>query len=339
MDVEAAREAPDHAAYRPLLAGADVGPGPRGVVMRPLGLVGEGGWSPRRALTVCMLFAAAVAAILSACQREERYEGQPLEFWVAALRNADPRVREQAVEVVARAAPRSPRTVDMLLDVLEAESDTNLYVVIAETLGELGPVAEPAVQRLAQLLTDDHREVREAAATALGMIGPPAAPAAPVLAAALRDCCHDVRAAAAEALGRIGPGAISAGPSLIECQGDGISWVRLKCVESLVAIGAKSPEAVGAFTRALDDPREAVRATAASGLARAGPGASTSVAALARRLGSDPYPGVRLAAAKALAAIGPAARGALPELERAQSDSNFSVRAAVRDAMIRIGGA
>jgi HEAT repeat protein len=282
------------------------------------------------------LFALAVA---SACGGEERYHDKPLEYWVAALRSSDAAIRAEAVDVIAEASPRTKETVDLLLNALSAESDTSLHPKFAQALGRLGSAAAPAVPQLATLLRDDHIEIREAAAIALGNIGPAAASAVPDLTRALRDCCHDVRAEAAVALGRIGQPAIDAVPALIEAMNDPISWVRLQSVEALVTLQPRTQAVISAYTRALADTREEVRAAAAIGLSKTGASTSSALSSLARLLSTDPYPAVRIAAATALGALAPASRSELQVLMTAQSDSNFAVRAAVRDAiaMVRAG--
>ena len=276
-------------------------------------------------------------AVALACRHEEQYHDKPLEYWVAALQSPDAVTRAEAGEAIAEASPRTHKTVDLLLNALSAESDTNLHPVFAQALGRLGEAAAPAVPRLAALLRDDHLAIREAAATALGNIGSAASPAVPDLARALRDCCHDVRAEAAEALGRLGPAASSATPALIEAMNDPISWVRLKSAEALVAIGPRSDAVATAFTRALGDSREEVRATAARGLSHTAVPTPGALAALAHLLSTDPYPAVRTGAANALGAMTPASRTQLPALMAAQRDSDFTVRAAVRDAIAKIG--
>lgn len=297
----------------------------------------KGAWAhprPRRALVVVTLGA---LGLLPACQKEDLYHDKPLEYWVTALRSPDPAVRAEAIEAIGEASPRTTKTVNLLLNALATEADSSLHPKFASALGRLGTAAAPAVPRLAELLRDDHEEVRVAAAAALGNIGPPASHAAWALAHALRDCCHDVRAGAAEALGRIGPGAIEAVPALVDALADPVSWVRLQSATALVAIKPQSREAAEGFTRALGDSREEVRAMAAIGLSQYGTSAANAVPVLRHLLANDPYPAVRVAAAKALGAMGPASRAALPELMSAQRDPDFAVRAAVRDAIAKIG--
>ena len=296
----------------------------------------NGAWASRRAWRA-LLVTLGTLGLVTACQAEDLYHDKPLEYWVAALRSPDPAVRAEAVEAIGEASPRTTKTVDLLLNALATESDSSLHPKFASALGRLGEAAAPAVPRLAELLRDDHEEVREAAAAALGNIGPAASPAAGALARALRDCCHDVRAGAAEALGRVGPGASDAVPALVEALGDPISWVRLQSATALVAIKPQSRDAADGFTRALGDSREEVRAVAAIGLSQYGTSAANVVPALRPLLANDPYPAVRVAVAKALGAIGPPARAALPELLSAQRDTDFAVRAAVRDAIAKIG--
>lgn len=292
----------------------------------------------RRFWLVLVIISGTLGVGTACASKEQQYHGRPLEYWFQALYDSNPKVRAEAIDAIAGLAPRSTRTVNMLLSALSSESDSSLHPVFASALGRLGHVAAPAVPRLAALLSDSHIEVREAAAEALGNIGAPAAGSVPALSAALCDCCHDVRAAAADALGRMGPSASAAVPALSETLGDPISWVRLKSVEALVAIHSGSPVALAAFERALSDSREEVRAVAATGIARFDGDVARTVPMLARLLTTDPFPMVRIAGAQALGELGTVSRSALPELQLAQRDSDFAVRRAVRDALVRIGG-
>lgn len=74
----------------------------------------------------------------------------------------------------------------------------------AESLGQLGASAYPAVPALIEALADADAGVRRAAAQALGRMGPQADAAIPALTAALADPDTGVRESAAQALAALG---------------------------------------------------------------------------------------------------------------------------------------
>ena len=82
------------------------------------------------------------------------------------------------------------------------------------TLGELGPLAEPAVDDLVAALRSGDGYVEREAAIALGKIGPGANEAVGPLTAMLDREYIDVASFSAESLGQIGKSALSAVPAL-----------------------------------------------------------------------------------------------------------------------------
>lgn len=96
----------------------------------------------------------------------------------------------------------------------------------ADTLGNMGAVAQAAVPQLAALLADGHPRVRRHAAEALGRVGAAAAPALPALIAHIRDPDVRVRHNACLALAKIGQPAEAAIPLLLETLEDEDRYVR-----------------------------------------------------------------------------------------------------------------
>jgi len=129
----------------------------------------------------------------------------------------------------------------------------------AEALGNMGPIARQAVPALARATRDPDLSVRSAAIGALGGIGPFAEAALPELMTALLDGKTGLPVAS-QALYRIGPAAV---PPLIESLAAPDIEGRAHAV--LAKLGAV---AVPALKRALNDPREPVRSSAATTLAR-----------------------------------------------------------------------
>jgi CubicO group peptidase (beta-lactamase class C family) len=173
-------------------------------------------------------------------QAQTRSDAQDPASLVRALKDPDPRVRENAAESLGRMGPAAPEAVEPLLLCL---SDSDPYVIgeAAEALsriggaavpglirllehaapssrwaatialGKIGAVAYPAVPALIRSLADSLDDVRWGAAMALGNIGPKAQPALQALMGALSDKDQDVRFGASQALDRIDPAAVEAG--------------------------------------------------------------------------------------------------------------------------------
>jgi HEAT repeat protein len=128
-----------------------------------------------------------------------------------------------------------------LIDALAARWQDTRQVVVARSLGRIGPAAVDAVPALAHELTSEHAHVRQAAAEALGQIGPAAEPAVPGLVQLLTDRLPASRQAAAVALSRVGRADPAAIPPLIQLLPDRADEVREAAVEALARIG---PDAV-----------------------------------------------------------------------------------------------
>jgi HEAT repeat protein len=146
--------------------------------------------------------------------------------------------------------PAVPELIDALADRWQ---DTR-QVVVARSLGRIGPAAADAVPALAHELSSEHAHVRQAAAEALGQIGPAAEPAVPALIQLLTDRLPASRQAAAVALSRAGRADPAALPPLIQLLPDRADEVREAAVEALVQFG---PDAVGPLVELLQaiDPK------------------------------------------------------------------------------------
>jgi HEAT repeat protein/lysophospholipase L1-like esterase len=180
----------------------------------------------------------------------------------AALDDPSEAVRAAAAQALARIGP-TPEDVAPLADALTSR-DRYVAAFAAWSLGNLGALAEPAVDALVRALARD--ETDAVVAGALARIGPAAKAAVPELVRALASDDHGRRWRAARTLGRIGPAA---------------------------------EPAVAALTAALADPSAVVRAQAARALGRIGPAGKSAAAALQRATG-DREPWVRDEARQAL---------------------------------------
>ncbi len=127
-----------------------------------------------------------------------------------------------------------------------ASERKDLRLWSAYTLGQIGPVAESAVEALNVSLADTDPALRAAAAQALGKIAAPAA--VDCLINALDDENDQVRQNAAVALGQIGSAASAATKKLIVALSD--QQVRTIARDALMQMG---PDAVDPLFESLDD--------------------------------------------------------------------------------------
>ena len=96
---------------------------------------------------------------------------------VARLSNRDPELRERAASDLAETGRRVTRQVmTALVEALE-DPDTRVCEAAAHALGEIGPGVASAVVALRQLLKDPDAQVRKSATEALGSIGTALSPA------------------------------------------------------------------------------------------------------------------------------------------------------------------
>ena len=126
-----------------------------------------------------------------------------------------------------------------LVDSLQNGAAEHERAEAAETLGDIGLAAGPAVPALAGRLRDESPQVRAQAAEALGTIAQTDADAAPALAEALGDENDNVRRNAAFALVRLGPHAEEAIPALRDVLYDEDRYVRGDAAQALLRIGTR----------------------------------------------------------------------------------------------------
>eukprot|EP00931_Biecheleriopsis_adriatica_P010650 TRINITY_DN11171_c0_g1_i1.p1 TRINITY_DN11171_c0_g1~~TRINITY_DN11171_c0_g1_i1.p1 ORF type:complete len:990 (+),score=231.06 TRINITY_DN11171_c0_g1_i1:126-3095(+) len=201
------------------------------------------------------------------------------------------------------------------------------------------PIVARAIPQLTNLLSDDDRLVRRAAARALERMGEHAASAVPRLIASLHDREDEVRAAVATALGQLGAAALMAIPSLVKSAEDPVERVRVAAMGALGHVGSQeSNVVVPVIIARLEDSSAEVKSAACAALGMLGSThATTAVEALAERL-TDGEGHVRAAASRALGQIGGKAAGAIvPQLIPCLKDSDTTVRRATAVSLGRIG--
>jgi len=277
---------------------------------------------------------------------------QRVQRLIAALGDADKRVRESAAEALGEIGLAA---VPALITAL-GDAEVNVRASAAKALEWSGPAAAEAVLALITALDDVDMLVCVNAAAALGrawalgQIGPTAeilSKAVSVLIAALGDANTVARQNAtrtlmqirnaAEALGWIGLAIVEVVPMLITALHDTDMLVRVSAADALGEIGPAAVEAVPTLIIALGDAyNRMLRESAAKALGRIGPAAAEAVPALVIALG-DGDAWVCAAAAYALGQIGPVAIEAVPALITAFGHIYWEVRGCAAEALGRIG--
>ena len=97
------------------------------------------------------------------------FGGEPVEHWLEAIKNPDPKVRKKAADVLGNVGPADPRAVPALIEAVK----------------------------------DRDAKVRDAAVLGLSKIGTPASSAGPVLEEATKDKDPAIRSHAVAALDRV----------------------------------------------------------------------------------------------------------------------------------------
>lgn len=252
--------------------------------------------------------------------------------------------------------PAQQAALDALIARL-ADTDFHVRIRALRELGRWHRYAEKAIPILLEVLHDERREIREAAAWVLSSSGPATVPgllrliagddpaaaasaasavrawpgiaatAVPVLAEALGRADRDLGIALVRCLRLFGADARFAVPALIGALSHDSVGVRRETVVALGELGLELPTVLPAFLRILANPddNEDVRATVAIVLGRLGPEAAVAIAALTRAAEGEAY-GPRLAALEALAALGTTAVAAVPALLRLAPTDDARVR-------------
>ena len=157
-----------------------------------------------------------------AVRAQTQAEVSPVPALIAALKDANPLVREDAATALGRLGPAASAAIDPLVATF-ADKDIYLRGVAAVALGRIGQATVPA---LTQALADPNAEVRWSAAIAFGRLGHPGAAAVPELIKALSDPSENVRYGSVVALGGLRSAARGAVPALTEVLHDRDETVR-----------------------------------------------------------------------------------------------------------------
>src|SRR5262245_23988743 len=219
------------------------------------------------------------------------FAGRSLDAWVADLKDPNPLVREEALEVVAR----------------------------------LGADARPAADAVRKLLDDPLLTTRLRASLALWKIERKVEAALPALAAAARDPNQTTRLLVLDALEEVGPEAKDAARVLIEFLGDADFTLRNRAVTTLARLG---PDALPALLAALQRDNPEIVRQALSMIGTLGPhvAGDPKVAPAVRAKLKEKTPALRVLAARTLYFVNRDADAALPVLLDALKESATAVR-------------
>lgn len=235
-----------------------------------------------------------------------QHDAKIVDALAAALKSDMLSVRVNAAEALGSFGPAARPAVKGLVRLLD-DPDVDARIAVAAALVRIDGQAKGLSALTAILAGNENRGPYEAA-VALGQLGPVAAPALPALVTALGHPQPDTARAAAWALGQMGPAAVEPLAAVLKrvavTAGAAAAidvTQRRHAIAALEWIGA---EGVSALTAGLSDPAPAVRRDAARALGRIGPAAAAARAELLKAV-ADPDAQVRQEAAGAWKSVNP----------------------------------
>jgi HEAT repeat protein len=296
-------------------------------------------------------------------ERPPLFSGEPLSFWIQALKDKDPDRRMVAQYVLYEAGPSAREALPTLIETRichdEAtlpllavlaidpqakvivrvcvarlkDTDPKLRTAAARLLGGVAALQPDAVLiGLSELLCDSNEEVRTAAISGLNELGPKALPAVAALIDALHDDCPKARQAAVNALHAIGPEAREAVIPLCIAMRDDIV-VRHEAAATLEGFADDLKPAIPLLLGNLNHNDEKVRLYSCAVLAAYKPEAKTAVAPLCEILVHSADRANRYYAVCILGGIGPDAKAAIPAILFAQKDDYQCFRTVASEAL------
>jgi HEAT repeat protein len=219
-------------------------------------------------------------------------------------------------------------------EVEEHSPELQRAVAAVEMMELFGGNAASAVPVLIQAARSRSMLLRRSAANTLGMIGPAADPAIPTLVDLLLfDESEEVRDLAARALGRIGSASEPPLGQLLTDQDIGVRVRAAQAFGEMTAIEPVSQEALQTAAE-LDDPTVAVAALTALWKST---GQGELVIPGTLQLLAHPDREVRVRAAELLESLGPAAAPALPKLRELADNGPPDARQAARRILRTLG--
>ena len=175
-------------------------------------------------------------------------------------------VAVNAVDSLGLLAEEGPKVVPALIDALD-RSNVTLRRSVVDALGDFGSDAKDAAPRLRELLNDENREVRLAAAVSLAETGETElAPIQALLLEGLESEEWNLNYDALGALNALGPKGASMSEHVLPHLRHEITWVRSTAIEALIAMDKKDGPIQDALLRCIADEDVDIRYPALEGL-------------------------------------------------------------------------
>jgi HEAT repeat protein len=260
--------------------------------------------------------------------------GAAIPCLIDALRSDDVFLVVEAAKALWRIAGRAAEAVPELARVFDDSEES-----VCDAICEIGPAAEPLVDKVIGALDSGDWDLQWAAADALGAIGSSRPDVVAALATALGHPSPIVRSAAGRALAAIGPATVPALIEILEAPDDDDR--REWAADALGQMGAQAHAAIEPLKTRWQSADRALAAWCAIALAKIAGDAAT-VPTLIGLLARSDRPDLQQQAALALTKIGPPAASATQALEAALRDLDADDehgRAAIKGALAAIGGA
>lgn len=263
-----------------------------------------------------------------------------VEVLIRTLQNGDPVFLQSVVDTLGLIGPSA--TPQLIESVQSKDEQTLVRQYATLALAKIGPDDRRVVPALIAALGDNKADIRRAAAEAIGNVGPSAANASDRLINLASNHREEVlvREFSIAALARIAPQDEAVNAALVNAVADGDPRIYKAAVAALVAVRSTTigDNDVPALIRQLQSEVPGTRITAAQQLGECGPYAASAVPALIESLAGNQNPvELRIAATRSLGLIGPDAESAVPELARALEDNNQRLSNAALVSLGRIG--
>lgn len=251
-------------------------------------------------------------------------------------------VRAQCAIAIAGLPVFDIKEIDFeLVEAVKEEKDSRVRKELSALFARHPEFGKRAVPGLSAILKDPDAEARAAAADALAKLGSDAKDAATDLLTLLNDADKPARHAGIFALGRVSPDNPSfvAAALIKRFNEEKDHELRRDIVVSLKLIGDKSESTVAALAKALQDPEDDVKSSAAACLGTFGEAAKPAVESLLKLATQSKNKGLRIDALRAFgSALGPALKDRLKDvIAIMETDADFEVRLAAVEEIGSLG--
>jgi HEAT repeat protein len=252
----------------------------------------------------------------------------------AALRDADPRVREAAAKVFRELEHEAAPSVPNLIAAFEDDESLEVRRAAAGVFYWIGPAGSAAIPALIKLICHDpDSEIRFDASLSLARIGKAAIPPLKQL---LDSPSAQARRYAIHAIGCMEPKQTWAVPIFLRLSKDTSSDVRGMAYVYMRVISPNDPAVLKALIVGLSDPDSEVRTDCAYSLEDLGPNAAPATEKLLT-LVDDPDPEVRIAVWNTFEKLQTLNETHVPKLIAALADDEWEVRSEAAVLLSKIG--